>query len=119
MVTRTIARPFAACGWWATVVRSLRGEVALVVMVNLVHRMLYQIGNIRQAGELFSPRRHRVTEKALNLQDPASVRSCQAVGFLGVSVPPWSKLKLGHQPFLRSRDSSGWLLVESRSMPGG
>jgi len=31
------------------VVESLRGEVAIVVMVNLVQWLLYQIGNIRQA----------------------------------------------------------------------
>jgi hypothetical protein len=43
IVTRTIARPFAACGCWATVVAPLRGEVAMVVMVNLVQWMLYQI----------------------------------------------------------------------------
>jgi hypothetical protein len=30
------------------VVASLRGEVAIVVMLNLVQWMLYQIGNIRQ-----------------------------------------------------------------------
>jgi len=36
------------------VVTSLRGEVAIVVMVNLVQWMLYQIGNIRQASNLVS-----------------------------------------------------------------
>ena len=42
-----MARPIAACDGWV-VVESLRSEVAIVVMVNLVQWMLYQIGNIRQ-----------------------------------------------------------------------
>jgi hypothetical protein len=41
-VTRTIASPFAACGWRATVVASLRGEVGIVAMVNLVQWMPYE-----------------------------------------------------------------------------
>src|SRR6185312_14189943 len=52
MVTRTSARPFAACGWWAVVVVSLRSVVSIVVILAPVQWMLYQIGNIRYAQVL-------------------------------------------------------------------
>jgi len=55
MVTRTNASPFAACGWRATVVTSLRGEVVIVVMMNLVLWMLYEIfGSLKSLGEAIS-----------------------------------------------------------------
>src|SRR6478752_8183866 len=48
IVTRTIARPFAAGDCWDTAVMSLRTGVVIVVIVNLVQRMLYQIANIHR-----------------------------------------------------------------------
>src|SRR5436305_9791640 len=48
IVTRTIARPFAAAECWDTGLISLRGGVVIVVMVNLVQWMLYQIANIHR-----------------------------------------------------------------------
>jgi hypothetical protein len=48
IVTRTIASPFAAGECWGAAVMSLRTGVVIVVMVNLVQRMLYQITNIHR-----------------------------------------------------------------------
>ena len=48
IVTRTIARPFAASDCWDTGLMSLRSGVVIVVMVNLVPWMLYQIANVHR-----------------------------------------------------------------------
>jgi hypothetical protein len=48
MVTRTIARPLAACGWGFM----SRTGVGAVVMVNLVEWMLYQMENISTGFKL-------------------------------------------------------------------
>src|SRR5579871_327222 len=55
IVTRTIARPFAACARWATVFESLRTGVAFVVIGNLVQWMLYQPREIQQVQNLSQP----------------------------------------------------------------
>jgi hypothetical protein len=46
IVTRTIARPFAAADGCDTGLMSLRSGVVIAIMVNLVQWMLYQITNI-------------------------------------------------------------------------
>src|SRR5579864_8427670 len=72
-------------------VRSLRGEVAMVVMMNLVQWMLYQIRNIRQSS---SP----VSTEASELYLKCLPQSAACGGCTSVRMPfvPAGKSKFGH-----------------------